>query len=223
MSTIMNYRNNYRWLLAVVLTVAVTGCATPGQRRMALLEKTNAQLTARFNQIAVELDAAGRDQAELDRRLQAVRAEAEVLRAQLKQRLTEPIAPAGWTNIPGGAMIAIEGSVLFVPGNVSIRSEASRTLDAVVNTLQNQYAGKDILVVGHTDDQPIRKSGWEDNLQLSAERALAVVRYLGERGVSLDRIIGGGCGNHRPRTPNNSRASRAANRRVEIFAIEPRS
>lgn len=223
MSTIVKYRMDYRWIPAVLLGVAVTGCASPRQRRIALLEKNNAQLTARFNQIAGELDAAARDQGELNRRLQTVHAEAAALRAQLEQQLAEPIAPIGWTNVPGGAMIAIEGSVLFVPGNATIRSEASRTLDAVASTLRGEYADKDILVVGHTDDQPIRKSGWDDNLQLSAERALAVVRYLGERGVSLERIIGGGCGNQRPRAPNNSPANRAANRRVEIFAIEPRS
>jgi outer membrane protein OmpA-like peptidoglycan-associated protein len=52
---------------------------------------------------------------------------------------------------------------------------------------------------------------------------LAVVRYLKERGVATDRLVAAGCGEHRPRTKNDSEPSRFSNRRVEIFAIEPQS
>ncbi|RME41480.1 MAG: flagellar motor protein MotB, partial [Planctomycetota bacterium] len=74
---------------------------------------------------------------------------------------------------------------------------------------------------GHTDDTPIRKSGWKDNYELSAQRALAVVRYLGSKGIDFKRLIACACGEHRPRVPNRSAAERARNRRVEIFAVDP--
>ena len=60
-----------------------------------------------------------------------------------------------------------------------------------------------------------------DNYQLSTERALAVARHLVSRGVPPGRLIAGGCGEHRPREANTSKTNRAANRRVEIFALEP--
>ncbi|HRX87797.1 MAG TPA: OmpA family protein, partial [Phycisphaerae bacterium] len=56
--------------------------------------------------------------------------------------------------------------------------------------------------------------------ELSAERALAVVRWLKERGVSPSRLVACGVGEYRPRVPNTSRDNRAKNRRVEIFALD---
>ena len=117
-------------------------------------------------------------------------------------------------------MIAIEGEVLFSPGKVSLKESAKRTLDGVVSTIQGEYADKDVFVFGHTDDRPIKKSGWKDNWQLSTERALAVVRYLGDHGVTSTRLAACGAGEHRPRVGNTSQANRAKNRRVEIYAVD---
>jgi len=129
-------------------------------------------------------------------------------------------APAGWTAVPGGGMIAIEENILFPPGKIALRDEAKKTLDAIVSTLEGEYSGKDIMVFGHTDDRPIKKSGWDDNWQLSTERSLAVVRYLAEHGVNAERLVAAGCGEHRPRAANTSEPNRLSNRRVEIFAID---
>ena len=204
--------------LAALLT---TGCATNERQRITMLEKTNQNLTDRLNAAQGSLDAASRDRDALNGRLLAAIDEVSQLRAAMQERpaTQEPAAP-GWTTVPGGAMIAIEGNVLFAPGKVEIRDEARRALGAIASTIQGQYADKDILIIGHTDDQPIKKSGWKDNYELSAERALSVARYLVGTSVSPTRVIAGGCGEHRPRTDNNSASSRAANRRVEIFAID---
>ena len=203
-----------------LLSLAITGCAATHQQRIAMLEEINKHLTERLNEAQAEVDAANREQAELDARLLAALDEADSLRARLDEASTQaPLAP-GWTAVPGGAMIAIEGDILFETGKVTLRSEARRALDGIARTIQSQYAGKEILVVGHTDDQPIKKSGWKDNYQLSTERALPVVRYLMAHGVAPARLMAGGCGEHHPRVPNNSDTNRAANRRVEVFAID---
>ena len=120
-------------------------------------------------------------------------------------------------------MIAIEDKLIFAPGKVTIRDEARRTLDAIVSTLKSDYSDKDIIVFGHTDDRPIVKSGWQDNWQLSSERALAVTRFLESRGVGANRLVSAGCGEYRPRVTNNSEPNRTRNRRVEIFAIDPQA
>jgi chemotaxis protein MotB len=117
-------------------------------------------------------------------------------------------------------MIAIEENILFAPGKVTLRDEARKTLDAIVSTLEGEYGSKDIMVFGHTDDRPIKKSGWADNWQLSTERGLAVVRYLREHGVAAERLVAAGCGEYRPRVPNTTEPNRLSNRRVEIFAID---
>ena len=205
----------------VLAALVTTGCATNERQRITMLEQTNQNLTDRLNGAQGNLDAATRDRDALNGRLLAAIDEVNQLRLALEQRpITEEPAAPGWTSVPGGAMIAIEGNVLFSPGKVEIRDEARRALDAIASTIQGQYADKDILIIGHTDNHPIKKSGWKDNYQLSTERSLSVARYLVGHAVSPDRVIAGGCGEHRPRTDNNSMSTRAANRRVEIFAID---
>ncbi len=71
-------------------------------------------------------------------------------------------------------------------------------------------------MVGHTDTDPIKKSGWKDNWELSAERALSVVRYLVKKGVPNSGVRACGSGSARPIGPNSSAAGKARNRRVEV-------
>ncbi len=209
-----------RTVPVVMLVMVAGGCATKEKQRITLLEETNRNLTDRLNLTSGDLDTMSSERDELDRRLQAVLDEVDALRQTLAERPDpEEVAP-GWTPVPGGAMIAIEGNVLFEPGKVTLRSEARRALEAIVSAVQGEYTNKDVLVFGHTDDTPIKKSGWTDNYQLSTERALAVVRYLRDRGVPPQQLVACGCGEHRKRVANTSAANRAANRRVEVFAID---
>ena len=207
----------------LALTVLTGGCANDMKARITMLEEANTNLTEQLNYSRGELDAAYREREDLTGRLAEAARELDDLHAQLARGPEPEPTAQGWTAVPGGAMIAIEGSVLFAPGQASLRKDSRRTLDAVASTLQGEYGGKDILVFGHTDDQPIRKSGWTDNWQLSTERSLAVVRHLSDQGITISRLVACGCGEHRPRVPNTSPANRAKNRRVEIFAIEPQT
>lgn len=196
------------------------GCASNPRVRVSTLQKANNNLTERLNQAQLDLVSSQRNQSALDARLVAALDDAENLRQQIVERPVPETAPNGWTPIPGGAMITIEDNILFASGKTELRRESRRTLGNIINTLRNEYGTKDILVFGHTDDQPIRRSGWKDNYELSAQRALSVVRYLGENGINQRRLIAGGCGEHRPRTSSRSASSRAKNRRVEIYAID---
>ena len=206
--------------MMAVMAMATMGCANNPKDRIAALESDNRNLNDQLGRTRGELSAAARHRDEMNRRLQDALREADALRGQLANIPDEP-APTGWTAVPGGAMIAIEDDVLFAPGKITLREQSRRTLDGIVSTLQGEYGDKDIFVFGHTDDRPIKKSGWEDNWQLSTERSLAVVRYLKEHGVAPGRLVAAGCGENRPRAENSSELSRMANRRVEIFAIDP--
>jgi len=215
-----------KWRMGFAVCAAIlTGCAD-NKQRMAELEGGNRNLGEQLTRARGDLSACQRSRDDLDRRLQGALRDAEGLRAELAGRPVPQEAAPGWTAVPGGAMIAIEENVLFAPGKNSLRDEAKRTLDGIVSTLEGEYSGKDIVVFGHTDNNPIKKSGWEDNWELSTERGLAVVRYLQSHGVSASRIVAAGCGEYRPRTDNNTEANKARNRRVEIYAInlqlEPR-
>lgn len=213
-----------RTMLRVALIGLVSGCALgtgcAAQKKMPQLEAENQKLRGDLNKAEGDLAAVLREREMLNNRLRAMQNDIDGLRAELAGRpIVEP-TPAGWTAVPGGGMIAIEENILFGPGKAVLRDEARKTLDGIVSTLSGEYGNKDIMVFGHTDDRPIKKSGWNDNWELSTERGLAVVRYLKDHGVSPDRLVAAGCGEYRPRVPNTTEPNRLSNRRVEIFAID---
>ena len=84
------------------------------------------------------------------------------------------------------------------------------------------FADHDIYVFGHTDNVPIRESGWKDNYELSCQRALSVVRQL-QASCVMQFVAACGWGEHRHVADNASNATRQANRRVEIFALAPQA
>jgi len=116
----------------------------------------------------------------------------------------------------GTITVTLPNKILFSSGAAKLKTATSRELNHIESVLESKYPGKHIDVVGHTDSDRIRKSGWKDNWELSAERALAVTRYLIKRGVPEDQIRAVGCGAARPVVPNTSRTNKAKNRRVEI-------
>jgi chemotaxis protein MotB len=204
-------------LLACVLTA---GCGPDAKtQKIGQLQDENRNLLDEVGRAKADADAARKELEFLRQQADAARREAEALRGELSKK-PEETAPPGWVSVPGGAMIAIDDSVLFQSGKAVLRPEARKTLDAVAGTIQGQYGSKDVLVYGHTDDQPIKKSGFEDNWQLSTQRALVVVRYLKERGIDPKRLVAAGVGEFRPRAPNSGDAGRSKNRRVEIFALD---
>ncbi len=209
-----------RWSVVLIVIAAAGGCADKHKQRITLLEETNRDLTGRLNAMGNQLVEFDRSRGELDGQLLAAHGQIDELQRRLAEIPPPQEAAPGWTAVPGGAMIAIQSSVLFAPGKAVLRTESRRTLDAIVSTLQGEYADKEVLVFGHTDDRPIKKSGWTDNWELSSERALAVVRYLKDRGVTPSRLAACGGSEFRPRVSNTSEVNRAQNRRVEIFAVD---
>jgi len=116
----------------------------------------------------------------------------------------------------GTITVTLQNTILFASGKASLKSATSAELDHILSVLKQSYAGKRIDVVGHTDTDPIKKSPWKDNWELSAQRALSVARYLIQRGIPEAQVRAAGCGPARPVGPNTTAAGKAKNRRVEI-------
>lgn len=116
----------------------------------------------------------------------------------------------------GTITVTLQNTILFSSGKAALKKATSSELNDIQSVLQQKYSNNPIDVVGHTDTDPIKKSKWKDNLELSAQRALTVVRYLIGRGVDKRRIRAVGCGAARPVASNTSSSGRARNRRVEI-------
>lgn len=116
----------------------------------------------------------------------------------------------------GTITVTLPNAILFESGKASLKQTTQKELDHIADVIQSKYAGKRIDVVGHTDTDPIKKSSWQDNWELSAQRALSVLRYLNKKGIPSDLIRASGCGESRPIASNSTSAGKAKNRRVEI-------
>jgi len=203
-------------LLALLLaaTLALPGCGTNRlqQERDALYEQ-NQELQDRLNRARSAMESAEME------RLAALE-ELEAMRNQPAPAAPVP-ADDGFGSIEGvetfrdagSITVRVPGDVLFAPGKVTLKSASKRTLGEIVDVIRSEYPSKTIRIDGHTDTDPIRKSKWADNLELSLQRAAAVHRYLEERGIPADRMFAAGWGETRPQ------ATKAQSRRVEIVVV----
>jgi chemotaxis protein MotB len=116
----------------------------------------------------------------------------------------------------GTITVTLPNAILFDSGKATLKKATSTELNHIRSVLRQKYSNRPIDVVGHTDSEPIKKSKWKDNLELSSQRALSVVRYLIERGIDEKRIRAVGCGAAVPITSNTTTSGKARNRRVEI-------
>jgi len=112
-------------------------------------------------------------------------------------------------------VVSVAGDVLFASGSADLRSSAKQTLDQIAGVLNSRYGSARIEIAGHTDSDPLNKTKakWTDNENLSAQRALAVERYLASKGVSADRMHISGYG------PSMPRGNKSQSRRVEIVVL----
>lgn len=116
----------------------------------------------------------------------------------------------------GTITVTLQNTLLFSSGKATLKKATSKELDHIQSVLQQKYSNNQVDVVGHTDTDPIKKSKWKDNLELSAQRSMTVVRYLIKRGIDEKRIREVGCGSARPVASNSTSSGKSKNRRVEI-------
>lgn len=114
--------------------------------------------------------------------------------------------------------------ILFSSGSAELRDTAKpllRDLAAIMN--DGDARGLNLLVVGHTDDQPIAsaRGTHPTNWHLSTNRANSVVLALKNSGISEHRMGAAGYSLNQPLVPNTNDHSRQRNRRVEIFVLAP--
>jgi len=148
----------------------------------------------------------------------------EQLQKQIAQRSQSPAEVTGFGQgydvkldpAAGTITVTLPNAILFDSGKATLKKAGNTELNHIQSVLQRQYAGRPIDIVGHTDSDPIKKSKWKDNWELSAQRALSVVRYLIKRGIPKERIRAVGRGDSHPIASNANTSGKARNRRVEI-------
>ncbi len=112
--------------------------------------------------------------------------------------------------------IEIRESVYFDTAKSTIKERSFNLLNQVATIINHHPEIKKIRVEGHTDSQ----GGDDYNMQLSKDRAAAVMAYLMEHGVAADHLESEGYGETKPIASNNTSAGRQKNRRVDFFIVE---
>ena len=119
----------------------------------------------------------------------------------------------------GEFVITVPESVMFQSGEAILRPDALPFLQALGQVLSE--LDRYVRVEGHTDNVPIRTAQFPSNWELSAARAVSVVRVLTELyGVPATHLAAVGYADSQPLVPNLTPEQRAKNRRVELVIYE---
>jgi len=205
--------------LRVVLTMAVVlllaGCA-----RKRDLEQVSREQAATIQSLNSEI---ARLNAELDNMMRS-RADLLSAKEELERQLQKELQ-SGDMSVSmqeRGLVVTLLSRVLFDSGKVEVKDSAKETLATVAKILAEKLGENLIFIEGHTDNEPIRYSGWRSNWELSTGRATEVIHYfIDAQGVNPERLAAVGYGEYQPVDSNDTEEGRLQNRRVEIV-ISPK-
>ena len=200
--------------------------------QLALLSRQVEQLRTQLASVSAALgvaEAAGRDKdvqiAGLSGRLNVALAsrveELQRYRSEFFGRLREVLANRPGIQVVGDRFV-FQSEVLFPTGSADMTAAGQDQIRALAATLKD--IAKDIprdvnwimRVDGHADRQPVSRGAFASNWELSAQRAINVVKLLADEGVPADRLAATGFGEFQPLDRNESASSYARNRRIEL-------
>ena len=139
-------------------------------------------------------------------------------REALERALAGPLATGRVTLVDG--RIGISGSVLFALNSAELQPEGRQLLKSLAAPLAAYLQAREeiLMVSGFTDDRQVRDGNrrFADNWELSAQRALTVMRSLVGEGVPSSAVFAAAFGAEQPVASNADADGRSRNRRVEI-------
>ena len=118
----------------------------------------------------------------------------------------------------GRMIVKMSDKILFDPGKTKLKEEGETALLEVTRILA-ELKGRNFQVAGHTDNVPIRSRKFKSNWELSAARAVNVVKFMGDSGMDPKRLSAAGYSEYDPVGDNTAAEGRAQNRRIEITLV----
>lgn len=208
-------------ILLICISFFISGCAvnlyksTPTDKRRIKQLKGNVE---RLGELRKQEKQALRGEI---KRLNQLREQEKIEFGKIKRELERKLSDGeiGVEIQERGIVITLANNILFDSGNAEIKDDAYPSLDEIVSVINTSAVKKNIGVEGHTDNVPIKHSGWKSNRELSTARANNVYHYLVEKGVAPRRLTTMGYGEYRPIASNDTEEGRAENRRVEIVIL----
>jgi len=125
-----------------------------------------------------------------------------------------------------GDRFVFQSEVFFDAGQATLRPEGKLQIDkiaGVLGDLEKQIPGDIAWVLrvdGHTDVRPIASSQFPSNWALSSARAISVVQYLMQKGISPQHLVAAGFGEFQPLDTSNAEEAYRKNRRIELKLTE---
>lgn len=110
--------------------------------------------------------------------------------------------------------VRIKASGMFQSGSATLQTSFLSLLERIGDAL-NTEPGR-VLVVGHTDNQPIRTARFPSNYQLSVARAEAASAVIAQKIKEPNRLTAEGRADQVPAATNETAEGREANRRIEV-------
>jgi len=119
----------------------------------------------------------------------------------------------------GKMTVKLPEGILFPSGKAELKPEGQAVIEQVTDILR-AVPNRSFQVAGHTDNVPVgRGSRFRSNWELSAARALAVVKVMIDRGMEPKRLSAAGYADTDPVESNDTPEGRAKNRRTEIVLL----
>ncbi len=217
-------------VVLMAVSALAAGCCDKEKQQIEYLSQQNLELSNKNKDLHGELAAARTRESQLmsqmgskDLRTTALQTENQ----DLKRKLAASSAAAGPARpVPGAETTVyretVGSDVLFAAGRATLSTGGKTRLNNIISLLKSRYAGMVVRVYGYTDSDPVKRTRnlWTDNLDLSANRAMAVTRYLISRGVPAETVETVAMGATHFVASNSTKVNKAKNRRVEIVVVK---
>lgn len=213
---------------AAVLTVvllaaglATVGCQNEYKEQLKAMEQEYNGLQLKHQGLQNDLAASDVEKGRLTARLNEKDRELTAARVQIASLDKQAEQPGPPPPRPAVAKFTLASDILFAPGRARLSTKGAARLRQVAATIKNRHSDDLVRVCGFTDSDPISRSAklWKDNLDLSANRAMAVTRELRKLGISAENLETVAMGATHFVAPNTAAAGKAKNRRVEILVL----
>jgi len=215
-------------VVLVAVSALSVGCCDKEKKQISYLSQQNLDLSTKNKDLHGQIAAARTRESQLMSQMTSEDLKVTALQTEnqdLKQKLAAGAAKTS-AGAPGGETAVyretVGSDVLFSPGKATLSAAGKRRLGSTVSVLKSRYAGMVVRVYGFTDSDPIKRTKklWTDNLDLSANRAMAVTRYLISRGINAENVETVAMGATHFVSANKTKAGKAKNRRVEIVVVK---